>query len=31
MGRQLCHAGLVNAEFLAEQSNLLMGSVKIGF
>ncbi len=27
----MCHAGLVDAEFLTEQGDLLMGSVKIGF
>ena len=31
MGRQLGHTGLVDAEFIAEQGDLLMGSATIGF
>jgi hypothetical protein len=31
MRRQLCHAGLMDAELLTEQGDLLMGAVKIGF
>lgn len=30
-GRELCHAGLVNPDFLTEQANLLMGPLQFGF
>jgi hypothetical protein len=31
MRRELCHADVVDAEFLTEQGDFLMSSIKIGF